>query len=141
MGKSRILGAGLFILGAILALTPGYILPVCDVIKGGHRFAACTYMGRIAAWAGLGACLLSVAVFFTRRPGPFRWLMALIFLTGAGVVALPQMTGYCMSPSMPCNYGTVPMLRLVGGLMGLVSAAGFCFFIPAKGKSADTGRR
>jgi hypothetical protein len=26
---------------------------------------------------------------------------------------------------MPCNYGTVPMLRLLGGIMLIFSAAGF----------------
>jgi|Deesub1362A_J573_1020465.scaffolds.fasta_scaffold00180_27 hypothetical protein len=120
---SRFLGAGFFLLGLALVLVPRFILPTCYYAQEGHGLSRCAYMGWAAMLMGGVVMVLGAVVFFLR--GPLRSLMVVAAALAVAVLALPQVMGYCASPHMPCNWGTVPGLRSLGGLMLLASVAGF----------------
>ncbi|MBI4823300.1 MAG: DUF4418 family protein [Nitrospirae bacterium] len=123
--KNRVFGTVLFIVGGSVLLTPKYILPVCEFT--GKSRMACTYMGVSEMF--LGGIILSIAigVFFSKSTETLRWLMFVSFISALSVILIPEAIGYCKSPSMPCNYGTVPMLRLLGGILAIISSVGVVF--------------
>lgn len=125
MKKNRILGLVLFLLGALVILSPRYILPVCEFTKSGHQLSSCSYMARAEMTLGFLIASVSVAAFISKSAEALRWLMFIAFFISVAVLALPHILGYCASPQMPCNYGTVPMLRLLGGLILIISIIGF----------------
>ncbi len=123
--KNRAFGSVLFILSALVIVVPRYILPVCEFVLPGHEHAVCSFMYKAEAAVGVVAMALSAAMFFSKTADALRWLAFAAFFAGGTVIAAPGFVGYCQSPRMPCHYGAVPGLKLVGGLIALVSAAGF----------------
>ena len=65
-------------------------------------------------WRLRGALALAgAAVLLTNRPAAvIPFLLAAVGLSAAAL-AIPEFAGYCKSPKMPCNYGTLPAVRLV----------------------------
>lgn len=120
--KNRVIGGMLLALALLVVLTPRYIFPVCEYL--GKDRMLCTYTG----WGEmlLGAVLIAVAVgaLMSRTPDALRWLMFVALVGGVVVYAFPSVIGFCRSPQMPCHYGTVPVLRLIGVLMVILSIAG-----------------
>jgi hypothetical protein len=123
--KNRFFGAALFALAVLAILTPRYILPVCQYTRESHQISSCSYLEKAEMAAGFIALGIAVGAFFSKTADALRWLMFSASFAAVSILALPQATGYCASPRMPCNYGTVPMLRLLGGIMLIFSAAGF----------------
>lgn len=117
--KDMAVTAIFFFLGLLAVITPRYILPVCEF--KGFPPMYCSEAAFYEAWAGAGIMLVSVLIPFIQAR-PSRVLFSL-FMLAAGIIVMfiPQMTGFCRSPSMPCNYGSIPALRLIGG--GSVIAA------------------
>ncbi len=107
--KNKAFGAAVLALGLLIVLTPRFILPVCEY--AGKQRMLCTYTG-------------IAEVFFSKAKETLGWLMLVSAVSGIFVIVLPGAIGYCKSLSMPCNYGTVPMLRLMGGLLIAVSLTG-----------------
>lgn len=68
-----------------------------------------------------------------------RWMMLVAFAAGLSVVFVPHALGYCPSSQMPCNYGTVPMLRFLGGMTVLVAIVGIV--LSRRGTSGSAGAR
>lgn len=127
MTRNRVAGAIVFALGLLLALTPRFILPVCEF--AGKKAMNCGYMGRTEIFLGVIVISIAVGVFFSRGAEALRWLMLVALVTGAVVIMVPQVLGYCPSAQMPCHYGTVPMLRLLGILLLITSAVGLLLSI------------
>jgi hypothetical protein len=119
--KNRVVGSITFALGLLVALTPRYILPVCE--WAGKKPMNCGYMGRAEIFIGVIIISIAVGVFFSKGAEALRWLMLVGLVAGVTVVLLPQVLGYCPSSQMPCHYSTVPMLRLLGGLLVITSIA------------------
>ncbi len=117
----QIFGPVIAVLGLITALTPLYILPVCE-FQGKSRMA-CTYTGKAEVFLGIILISLGIAVYFSKAS--IRWLMFPVLITGASVIVMPSIIGYCPNVQMPCHYGTVPLLRLLGGFTALAAIAGF----------------
>jgi hypothetical protein len=111
-----------FVLGALVSLTPRYILPVCEFY--GKQRMACSYTGEAELFVGLIMVSISLAAFLSKVKETLKWLMFVAFFAGLSVILIPEVLGYCPSPNMPCHYGTVPLLRLLGGLSVLGSLAG-----------------
>lgn len=121
--KNKAVGSIVFAIGLLVSLTPRFILPVCEW-SGKQSGMNCGYMGRTEIF--LGAIIISVAVgtFFSRGTESLRWLMLVALVTAATVLAVPQVLGYCPSAQMPCHYGTVPMIRLLGVLLIITAIVG-----------------
>jgi hypothetical protein len=126
--KNRVVGSITFALGLLVALTPRYILPVCE--WAGKKPMNCGYMGRAEIFIGVIVISIAVGAFLSRGAEALRWLMLVGLVTGVMVVLLPQVLGYCPSSQMPCHYSTVPMLRLLGGLLVITSVAGIVMAKP-----------
>lgn len=128
--KNKIFGILFSVLGILVAITPRYILPVCELT--GKQKMACSYTG--AAEIFIGAILISVSIgiFFSNSKEAFKWLMFVAFFDGLSVILLPSALGYCANPNMPCHYGTVPMLRLWGTAIIIISIFGFTISIRAR---------
>ena len=122
MSKNRIAGSIVFVLGLLVALTPRYILPVCEF--AGKKPMNCGFMGRTEILIGIIVISIAVGTFLSKGAEALRLLMLVAVVTGATVLLVPEVLGYCPSSQMPCHYGTVPMLRLLGMLLVIVSSVG-----------------
>ncbi len=127
--KNKVIGSIVFALGLLVALTPRYILPVCEW-AGKKSGMNCGYMGRAEILIGLIVISIAIGTFLSKGAEALRWLMLVGLVTGVAVVLVPQVLGYCPSSQMPCHYGAVPMLRLLGGLLAITSAAGIVIAKP-----------
>lgn len=119
---NRVLGIILFLAGIGVAVTPRYILPVCEY--HGYKEMACSFTGKAEIFVGIISMAASAGIFFSRTTDAFRWLAVTTLVSGISVIAIPHILGYCHSGAMPCNYGTVPLLRLIGGSIILASLIG-----------------
>ena len=125
MKKNRAFGSILAALGILVLVTPRYILPVCEFVSPGHELSSCSFMFKAELGLGFVAIAISLAMFLSRTDDALKWLSFSSIFTGAAVLAMPNVTGYCLSPRMPCHYGAVPALRIIGGLIVIVSITGF----------------
>lgn len=127
---NRKFGIMLFLIGLLVVLVPRYILPVCEY--QGYKEMSCSHTGISEMFMGVIVMAASVGMFFSKTSDTLRWSAFTIFFAGISVIVIPEAIGYCHSSRMPCNYGTIPVLRLLGGLIILLSFAGF--FISFKGE-------
>lgn len=119
----KMVGIVLFLMGLMVVLVPRYILPVCEY--QGYSKMACSYTAVSEMCIGLIVMVSSLGIFFSRNAETLRWLALSPVALGISVLLIPEAIGYCHSSSMPCNYGTIPVLRLAGVLIILVSLGGF----------------
>lgn len=111
--------------GLIVIFTPLLIFPVCEL--QGYKRMACSYTGATEVVLGFLILFLSGAIFFLRNKIALRWSCAGLMLVGLSVVFIPDVIGYCHSSRMPCNYATVPALRLEGAIVSILGLAGIIF--------------
>jgi len=139
-GKTRnLIIPGIFILlGLLIALTPWYIFPICEIAEksgtmpmdnsgddsmnmnsGTHM--TCWYTAE--AEAGTGALVVLLGLVLFALPGRESRRSLGIMAIGLGVVTvlLPTyLIGMCTSsPDTPCNIGTKPALILLGVLTAI----------------------
>jgi len=121
--RNKAFGILLFLPGILILLTPRYILPVCEFY--GKPRMACSYTGKAELFIGLILISISFGAFFSRSTEALKWLMFVAFFAGLSALLVPEVLGYCANRGMPCNYGTVPMLRLLGLSTLIISIVGF----------------
>jgi len=116
-------GGAIAVLGIFVSLTPRFIFPVCEFT--GKPFMHCSAIEEWERWVGLVILALGI-VYLLPLP---KWLRGVagtcVSLAGAAVIWIPALVGYCPSPRMPCHYGTVPAMRILGGIVlvaGLAAA-------------------
>lgn len=97
--------------GCLLILLPRYILPVCEF--EGYSHMHCSDTAQAEAIIGALFLALGGASFFVKRPGGTVALTTASFILFAVSYWIPDKIGYCMSPRMPCNYGSVPGIRFL----------------------------
>jgi len=115
----RALGILLVAGGLLVAAVPRYVIPTCE-FKGYPRMH-CSDAARL--WLYDGAVLAVLGALALALPGAAFVPAALAGIALAvGAIVVPSYTGYCASPRMPCNYGTVPAVRFLGGLLALAGA-------------------
>src|SRR5512143_2830331 len=108
--------------GLLLILIPRFILPTCEY--EGYGRMHCSDAARAEYIAGALLMLIGCGTLFlkTETTTMFAALIAGLFF---GIAYwLPDMTGYCLSPRMPCNYGTVPWVRFVAVTGFIIVAVG-----------------
>lgn len=119
----KMIGIVLFLMGLMVVLVPRYILPVCEY--QGYSKMACSYTALSEMFMGITVMVSSLGIFFSKSGESQRWLALTLITSGTSVLLIPVVIGYCHSSNMPCNYGTIPVLRLAGILIILVSLGGF----------------
>src|SRR5512139_780733 len=119
----KTIGIVLFLIGLMVVLIPRYILPVCEY--QGYSRMTCSSTALSEMFLGSIVMVSSLGMFFSRSGEALRWLALTLIVSGTSVLLIPEAIGYCHSSNMPCNYGTIPVLRLAGILIILVSLGGF----------------
>lgn len=129
-------GAGLLVLGALVAITPRYLFPVCeyfgkrmDLGMGKTMPMECYYTAQGELVLGLLISLIGIAVMLAARPEALRLLALVLGGVAAAVILMPvYLLPICRNPDMHCNQGTKPLLIVLGiitfiiaGWMGLSS--------------------
>jgi hypothetical protein len=126
----HVLGLALVALGILVAVTPWYIFPVCEMYgmyattaSGTKMLMPCGYTAR--AETGVTAPLLIVCgVILPLSKTKETKRVIGIFSVGLGalVLLLPTcITGMCSDPNAPCRTGTLPALVLLGSATIAVS--------------------
>jgi hypothetical protein len=116
---NKIAGSIVFALGLLIALTPRYILPVCE--WAGKKPMICGHTGRAEIFIGVIIVSIGLGALLSKSAEAIKWLMLVALVSGVAVILVPQVIGYCPSAQMPCHYGAVPLLRLLGGSLAVSS--------------------
>lgn len=123
MSRSRIYAIAFAVLGLLFILLPRFILPVCEYL--GKPEMNCSHTAHYEMTLGALVIICSGLLAFMNAP-LVKWLIPAIFLlAGVAAIAIPEIIGYCHNPDMPCNYGTVPGLRLLGGALSITAIVSF----------------
>jgi membrane-bound ClpP family serine protease len=122
--------------GILLILVPRFILPVCEY--EGYPAMHCSDTAR--AEYVVGALLLVVGI------GAFLLKSTRTSIIGAAVsiilyiiaFLLPDKYGYCHSSRMPCNYGTVPGIRFIAIIGGIIMVFAIISVVRSTRKKGNT---
>lgn len=130
-------------LGALVALTPFHLFPVCPgrvpTVMGGVVPMKCHWMGRAVLGDAALTLTAGLVLFFCRQPAARLAVAVLLAVTGLLIVLTPSMLiGVCAVETMPCRMGTAPALYLLGGLLTLTA---LCIIMAARRALAGAGRR
>lgn len=112
-------GAGVTILGALIALAPRFgFLSVCEYagkqgMNGGHMH--CYYTARAALVIGILTGIIGIAIMLVKNP-LIRTILAAALGGAAIATILNPVVIYpiCPNPDMPCNLGIKPLLIVIG---------------------------
>jgi len=115
----RTAGIAALIGGLLLVLVPRYILPVCEF--KGYQPMHCSDTARAEMYAGVLLAGAGMAVLLLRRPVMVLAALLAAIAASAAALAFPEVYGFCKSPNMPCNYGTVPAVRLIAVLTAVIA--------------------
>jgi hypothetical protein len=125
-----ILGASLVALGILVAITPWYIFPVCEMYgmyattsAGKEMLMPCGYTARTETWVVAPMLILAGAILPLGKTKEYRRAIG-IFSVGLGALVLLLPTpiiGMCANPQHPCVVGTLPALVLLGSATIAVS--------------------
>ncbi len=111
--------------GILLIVVPRFILPACEY--QGYAAMHCSDTARWEMAVGTLLILTGVlALFLKFRIGLIVCSLAAISLFIVSFV-LPDVSGYCRSARMPCNYGMVPGIRFIaaaGVISGVAAVIG-----------------
>jgi len=118
-------GIPFFFIGLMLVLVPRYIVPVCEYY--GYNPMSCSHTGIAEMFMGFVVMASAAGIFFSIGRASLRWLSLQTLASGISVLWIPESIGYCHSSNMPCHYGTVPVLRLLGVLLVLLSLGNVLF--------------
>jgi hypothetical protein len=116
-----VMGVVFIALGCLVALTPWYLFPVCDVSEGASM--RCGYTARAETGVVAPLIILAGAMLpFSKTKGLVRAVGIFGFGLGVLVLLLPTYTiGMCQGPDMPCRIGTLPALVLLGSTIIVAS--------------------
>jgi hypothetical protein len=114
-------GVTAIISGLLLFTVPRYILPACEYEGFSRMHCSDTAQAELVV---AGLFILAGAGLLALKP---LWAVlasgCLSMALSVSAFVLPDIFGYCQSSKMPCNYGMVPAIRLIGVVSGLVAAA------------------
>lgn len=124
-----ITGAVVIALGALVAITPRYIFPVCeyfgvrmDLGMGKSEHMHCYYTGKASLLLGILIAVVGIAIIIANKPETLRPLALVLAAGGAGVIIIPTLLfPICLNADMHCNQGAKPML-IVLGILCMITA-------------------
>lgn len=128
-----IAGAGVIALGALVAVTPRFLFPVCEyhgilmqLPNGKTDHMHCYYTAMASYVIGPLICLIGLTLLLAKARETFRLLS--VVLGGAAAIAflVPMVFPVCQNPDHPCNHGAKPMI-IVLGITTLMMAAWLAF--------------
>jgi hypothetical protein len=133
----RLIAVTALMSGILLILVPRFILPVCEYRgfpSGMHcsETARTEYVvGALLAVAGIGAFLLKSA-----RTAIIGASASIILCIAAYLI--PDIYGFCHSSRMPCNYGTVPAIRFIAIISGILMVVAIISLVKSTRRKGNT---
>lgn len=117
-----IAGAGVIALGALVAITPRYIFPVCeyhgvrmDMGMGKSVPMSCYYTDRASLLIGIIIAVIGVAIIIASSAATLRPLALVLAGAGAAAILVPTwLFPICHNADMYCNKGSKPSLIVLG---------------------------
>ena len=134
MRIQKFLSAVSFISGAILALTPLLLFPVCENLKQDGTHMGCFYSGIFITAMGVLILIFSLLCFFKKFPAAMNFLSSVsavmcwlvpnrvINISGKGWTC-----GLCGSLEHACRASTMPAVGVLIAVIVLVNFAGLIF--------------
>ncbi|MBI5870179.1 MAG: DUF4418 family protein [Actinobacteria bacterium] len=124
-----IAGAGVIALGALVAITPRYIFPVCeyygvrmDMGMGKTVPMSCYYTDRASLLIGIIIAVIGIAIIIASRLATLRPLALVLAGAGAAAILVPTwLFPVCHNADMHCNKGAKPSL-IVLGIIAMMTA-------------------
>ncbi len=125
-----------FISGILLILVPRFILPVCEY----EGFPAMHCSDTAHAEYVVGALLMGVGFgsFLLRSAGSKIIGAVASIILYVFAYLLPDKYGYCQSSRMPCNYGTVPGIRFIATIGGIIMVVAIISLVRRTRKKGNT---
>ncbi len=128
-------GAGVIVLGALVAATPRFLFPVCEFSgifmqlgNGKTAYMLCHYTAVASYILGALIVLIGITLMLSRERESRRMLSVVLAGVAVAVTITPVILPICMNPDDPCNHGAKPLLIVLGivtfllaGWMGLAS--------------------
>jgi hypothetical protein len=132
----RLIAVTALVSGILLILVPRFILPVCEY--EGYPAMHCSdtaraeyVVGALLLVAGIGAFLLKSTIASLIGAAVSIILYIAAFL-------LPDRYGYCQSSRMPCNYGSVPGIRFIASIGGIIMVVAIISLVRSSRKEGIT---
>lgn len=123
----------LAVAGALLAVVPGWILPVCTV-EHGKTPMKCHWSGSMLTGFGWTFIAIAILLFFSRSWQVRLGIAATALLVVVTVALTPTyLIGMCAMPTMPCRTGTYPAALVLLAGIALINI-GIIFFLRHYGK-------
>ena len=122
MKKNTIIGIIILVLGALLALVPQFILPVCskmlELANGNAVPMACHYTGLFATVAGILIAFYGLLSILLRKAQTWIALgFGTVALAFATLLVSTALIGVCKNATMPCHMGTQPAVIVLCALI------------------------
>ncbi len=129
MKTTNKLGWGIALSGLLVAITPTWLLPVCQglmqLANGKTTPMRCHYTASAELVIGGLAAIIGLMLVFVKEIETYKRLSNLVIVLGAAIVLTPiYILPTCAHPDMACNIGTKPALLLLGGLTILFGLIG-----------------
>jgi hypothetical protein len=114
----KLIGTTAFIGGMLLVLIPRYIFPACEYL--GHPAMHCSDTARAEYLVGALLLLTGGTTFFLKSDRTVIVSASAVLVLSILAGMAPERYGYCRSRMMACNYGMVPSIRFIAGLMAIM---------------------
>ncbi len=129
MKTTNKLGWGVAVSGLLIAITPTWLLPVCEglleLVNGKIIPMRCHYTANAEILIGGIAAVTGLLMVYAKETETYQRLSNLVIVLGVSTVIAPlYLLPTCAHPDMACNIGTKPALLLLGGLTILFGLIG-----------------
>lgn len=123
------------VLGVLIAVTPTWILPVCDQLlklaNGKEVPMRCFWTARAEMLIGGLLAFTGILLITAKSSETQQRLSHQIAFLGLAAIATPLiLIPTCASPDMPCNVGTKPTMIILGSLVIFMGLYGSFFSAP-----------
>lgn len=121
MKRDRIIGIILVIFGALIALTPFKLAPVCGPMQNG-MFMKCHWMGKAVVGSGAIIAIIGAAYAYVCSSKAKFALAFSNFLVGIYTIMLPGvLIGGCKNKEMACQAKTMPLIYILAGIVVVIT--------------------
>lgn len=118
---AMIAGIGTMALGALVAITPRFILPVCEyhgiimqLPNGKTDHMHCYYTALASYVIGALIILIGLNLLLAKTRETLRSLSLILGGAAAITFLVPRIFPVCQNPDHLCNHGTKPMITVLG---------------------------
>lgn len=132
----RLVAATALMSGILLILIPRYILPVCEY--EGYPAMHCSDTARAEYVVGALLVVVGIGAFLLKSTRTVIIGASVSVIMCISAYLIPDIYGFCHSSRMPCNYGSVPGIRFVAIISGIIMAAAIISLVRRTQKKGNT---